>query len=84
MTVLDVVDAGGEQIVRLPPGFHLQGTQVSVRREGDSVVLEPVKPARLPEGFFESIRIDDPAFCRPDQGEMPPAPDFDRDWDAPK
>jgi hypothetical protein len=25
-----------------------------------------------PPGFFDAIRIDDPAFQRPDQGELPP------------
>ena len=27
-----------------------------------------------PREFFEDIRIDDPAFSRPDQGTMPPLP----------
>ena len=82
MTVLDIFDSDGVQIVRLPPEFRLQGPQVGVRREGNTIVLEPLKPAVWPEGFFESIRIDDPAFCRPDQGEMPPAPNFDESGDV--
>lgn len=29
-------------------------------------------PAAWPAGFFEEIRIADPGFERPSQGEMPP------------
>ena len=34
---------GGSQAVRLPKAFRFEGTEVSVRREGDAVILEPVK-----------------------------------------
>lgn len=60
------------QAVRLPKEFHFDGTEVSVRRIGDGVMIEPLKAATWPEGYFESIRIDDPAFERTDQGELPP------------
>lgn len=63
---------GRSQAVRLPRQFRFPGTEVSIRKEGDSVVLEPIKPAHWPDGFFQSIQIDDDAFVRPDQGEMPP------------
>ncbi|HLI66989.1 MAG TPA: AbrB/MazE/SpoVT family DNA-binding domain-containing protein [Caulobacteraceae bacterium] len=36
---------GGSQAVRLPKAFRFEGTEVSVRRDGDAVILEPVKPA---------------------------------------
>jgi hypothetical protein len=42
-----------------------------------AIVLELVKPATWPLGFFEGLRIDDPAFTRPSQGQMPPAPKLD-------
>jgi hypothetical protein len=32
---------------------------------------------KWPEGFIDKIRIDDPTFKRPDQGEMPPPPVLD-------
>ena len=38
------------------------------------IILEPVKPATWTPGFFDRIRIDDPAFARPSQGPIPPAP----------
>jgi antitoxin VapB len=33
---------GRSQAVRLPKEFRMAGTEVSVRREGDRIVLEPV------------------------------------------
>lgn len=38
---------GGSQAVRLPKAFRFEGTEVEVRREGDRVILEPVRQ-RLP------------------------------------
>lgn len=61
----------GRQTVRLPKSIHLPD-KVFVRQEGESVVLEPARPKSWPEGFFDSIRITDPAFERPEQGSLPP------------
>jgi antitoxin VapB len=33
---------GGSQAVRLPKAFRFQGGEVSIRREGERVILEPV------------------------------------------
>ena len=65
------------QAVKLPDGFRFEGDTVSIRREGEAVILEPVKPATWPPGFFENIRIDDPVFARPEQGPVPCAPSLD-------
>lgn len=35
---------GGSQAVRLPKAFRFEGDEVSVRREGDRVILESVQP----------------------------------------
>lgn len=75
--IADVVETNEGQIVRLPREFRIHGQSVSVRREGKTIILEPIMPTKLPEGFFDEIYIDDPAFRRPDQGEMPPAPKLD-------
>ncbi len=82
MTTAEIIDIAGGQAVKLPAEFHFDGAIVSIRREGNAVILEPVDSAELvpttwPEGFFESIRIDDPGFIRPDQGQMPLAPKLD-------
>jgi virulence-associated protein VagC len=74
MIIAEVVEVVGGQMVILPQEFHLDADTVSVRREGDALVLEPMKPSTWPEGFFEAIRIDDPNFVRPAQGQMPPVP----------
>ncbi len=54
MTKLDIqplraelVMDGEDQIVRLPKGFRFEGAQVAVHREGEKVILEPVKKHRL-------------------------------------
>ena len=37
---------GGSQAVRLPKAFRFEGEEVTVRKEGDAVILEPVKVVR--------------------------------------
>ncbi|RYD65914.1 MAG: AbrB/MazE/SpoVT family DNA-binding domain-containing protein [Verrucomicrobiaceae bacterium] len=69
---------GRSQAVRIPKEFRFEGGEVRIRRLGDGVLLEPVKASTWPEGYFESIRIDDHAFGRPDQGTLPPVVDFER------
>ncbi|HUG93022.1 MAG TPA: hypothetical protein VML55_19435 [Planctomycetaceae bacterium] len=61
----EVIESNGTQTVRLPAGFRLEATTVSVRRDGEAIVLEPLRPTFWPAGFFDRIRIDDPAFVRP-------------------
>ena len=74
MEVAEIVRMNGCQLVKLPEGFKLEGDSVSIRRQGESLVLEPIKPATWPLRFFDRIRIDDPAFARPTQARVPPAP----------
>jgi antitoxin VapB len=78
LSTAEIIDLDGCQAVKLPENFRVQGTSVSIRRSGESIILEPVKPnGPWPSGFFEAIAIDDPTFARPEQGSMPPAPSFD-------
>ena len=77
MKTAEVIDLEGTQAVKLPDEFRFGGPTVSVRRAGEAVILEPLKAAAWPAGFFDEIRIDDPAFARPAQGQMPPAPSLD-------
>jgi virulence-associated protein VagC len=74
MQVAEIVRADGSQLVRLPEVFHLEGDTVSIRRQGEAIALEPVRPATWPPGFFDRVHIDDAAFARPSQGPVPPAP----------
>jgi antitoxin VapB len=77
MKTVELVETNQGQVVPLPEEFRFETPTVTIRREGKAVILEPVKPAHWPDHFFEDIRIDDPAFARPEQGSTPPAPFFD-------
>ena len=67
---------GRSQAVRIPKEFRFDGKLVSIRPFGDGVILLPVKESSWPEGFFKKIRIEDPAFVRGEQGELPPIVDL--------
>ena len=67
---------GRSQAVRLPKDFRLPGKEVSIRRLGTGVLIEPISETAWPEGYFDSILIVDEAFVRPEQGSTPPSPDF--------
>ena len=77
MKTAEVIETSRGQTVCLPAEFRLPAGPVSVRWQGDALVLEPAKPASWPEGFFEAIAVHDPAFARPPQGAMPPSPNLD-------
>jgi tRNA(fMet)-specific endonuclease VapC len=72
METATVIHEGECLTVRLPKGFNISTPTVSVRHEGDTIVLEPIRPQTWPDGFFDSIHITDPAFSRSDQGQLPP------------
>lgn len=59
---------GRSQAVRLPKAYRFKDSVIGVRREGDAVVLEPIRGRRWPAGFWKQIRIDDNAFARAPQG----------------
>ena len=76
MKLAELIDVAGSQAVKLPDEFRFQGNSVAIRKAGEAVILEPTKPACWPPRFFEEIRIDDPAFQRPEQGSTPAAPNL--------
>lgn len=45
---------GRSQAVRLPKEFRFEGDEVSVRREGRKVVLEPLRRRAWPPGYWDS------------------------------
>ena len=74
---------GGSQAVRLPKAFRFEGTEVSVRREGEAVILEPVKAPRPRtreemDAFWAKIDARGGADF-PDR-EQPPEQERDFDW----
>ena len=68
---------GRSQAVRLPKELRLPGKEVTIRRLGDGVYIEPITATAWPERFFESILIEDDSFARPAQGVTPAAPNFE-------
>ena len=51
---------GGSHAVRLPKAFRFEGSEVAIRKEGDKVVLEPVRAKRPPtreemEAFWRHV-----------------------------
>ena len=59
---------GRSQAVRLPKEFRFDTDEVEVRREGDSVVLEPADG--WPDGYVESFAGAPADFERPPQGRV--------------
>jgi virulence-associated protein VagC len=57
MKTAEIVRTQGTQAAKRPEGFQVEGDGASIRREGDAVSLEPVKPATLPPGFFDAIAL---------------------------
>ena len=43
---------GRSQAVRLPKEFRFRGDEVSIRKEGDRVILEPRKRPTWPQGYW--------------------------------
>ena len=86
MGKLDIVPAraklfmhGGSQAVRLPKAFRLEGSEVTVRREGDKVILEPIpKHPQTPEQWKAFWAAIDNA-CDEPFPERQPEPPFERD-----
>jgi len=73
---------GGSQAVRLPKAFRFEGSEVSVRRDGDAVILEPIKPRRhrTPEEWAAFwAEIDNNGGTDFPDRDQPPMQE--RDWD---
>jgi antitoxin VapB len=47
---------GRSQAVRLPKEFRFPGDEVMLRREGDAVILEPVRQKSWPRGYWSRLR----------------------------
>ena len=70
---------GGSQAVRLPKAYRFEGKEVTIRKEGDAVVLEPT-PTKL-SGEALWAKID--SLMQGDEipyVTQPTAEDVDRDW----
>jgi len=63
-----VFRTGRSQAVRLPKEFRFEGDRVLVHREGNSVILEPVRD--WPAGYADSFTGVPDDFERPAQGQV--------------
>lgn len=77
MTTTEIFHTGDGQVVRLPQGFEFTASEVAIRRDGEAVILEPIRNDGWPADFFEKVLVDDPSFVRPQQGQMPVVPPLD-------
>jgi antitoxin VapB len=67
---------GRSQAVRLPKEFRMPGSEVMVRRDGDRVILEPLRDEAVdalgwPIGFFDKLRADAVHLEVPDIEPLP-------------
>lgn len=46
---------GRSQAVRLPKQFRFYGEEVTIRKEGNAVVLEPAAKRKWPAGYWQRV-----------------------------
>lgn len=65
---------GGSQAVRLPKTFRFEGQEVRIRKEGDAVILEPLRKKAATQAELDAMwaRID--ALMDPDDPFPYPPP----------
>ncbi len=49
---------GRSQAVRLPKAFRFEGTEVTIRKQGEKVILEPLKKLKWSPGFWDIFSTD--------------------------
>lgn len=55
--------------MRIPKELNAREGEISITRQGNRWIVEPVKRRTWPTEFFKKIKITDPDFKRPEQGE---------------
>ena len=67
---------GRSQAVRLPKAFRMPGSEVRISRDGDRIVLEPLKPPFDVAAWHASlIALAGGQFLPEGRPEQPPMPD---------
>ena len=69
MSIAKIFWNGNSQAVRLPKQFRFseEYREVSIRREGEALILEPKKPRAWPEDFWQAFDGMPEDFERPEQ-----------------
>ncbi len=71
--------SGRSQAVRLPKEFRFKGKEVSVRREGNAVILEPMEDewawldqfvGPVPQDFLDALEEEVPPQERPELDDL--------------
>ncbi|MCU0621014.1 MAG: AbrB/MazE/SpoVT family DNA-binding domain-containing protein [Gemmatimonadales bacterium] len=70
---------GRSQAVRLPLAYRFEGDEVSIRREGDAVILEPLARRDWPAGYWARVAREAGLFASFEVG--PPLPTGGTDVD---
>jgi antitoxin VapB len=65
---------GRSQAVRLPKEYRFAGTAVTIRRDGERVILEQLDRDGWPEGFWDRLGSFASEVRRPRQGRLPKLP----------
>ncbi len=74
-SVAKLFQNGRSQAVRLRKEFRFEGTEVKIRKKGETVIWEPIKKSKWPDGFWD-IFTPDPQFETP---EPLPSKEFEPD-----
>jgi virulence-associated protein VagC len=70
--ITKIFKSGNSMAMRLPKELNAREGEISITRQGNRWIVEPVKARKWPKDFFKKIRITDPDFKRPEQGEHRP------------
>ncbi len=66
--ITKVFKSGNSMALRIPKELEPSEGEMRIERKGNSWVVEPVASKSWPRNFFKKVRIEDPAFVRPEQG----------------
>lgn len=62
---------GGNRAIRIPKDFEFDGDEATIRKEGDRLVVEPVRKGSLLEVLAGLTPLDEP-FPDIDDDDLPP------------
>ena len=63
--IAKVFKSGNSYALRLPRELHPVAGKMHIETQGERWIVTPSKAREWPTGFFEDIRMEDAAFCRP-------------------
>lgn len=72
LRIASIFKNGRNQAIRIPVGFELPGSEVTIEQDGDALIIRPkqVRPMTFAELF--STWENEPAFPDVDDSDLPP------------